>query len=204
MTETVRTARGVNVTLLGEVLNFITNHPDIHNQDVWLEHASTDPDVTVEPVVRSPESITPEDYLSISCGTAGCLAGWTAIASGYTPAWPKNPINWCQPGDLIQTENVKPLPGATPIPGVSDGVAYGYGGSYDVRDVAVALLGITDDEADVMFTGTNTIRDLWEFAALVTDGALTVPIELADAETVYDGDHRGILADTDDYYRKAV
>lgn len=51
----------VNVELLEQVMQHITDHPEQHNQNFWVDE----------------------------CGTAGCFAGWAALLSGWRvgPAW---------------------------------------------------------------------------------------------------------------------
>jgi hypothetical protein len=51
----------VNFERLEQVMRFVTDNPDLHDQGMWI---TTD---------------TP-------CGTTACLAGWTCLLNGYAPA----------------------------------------------------------------------------------------------------------------------
>jgi hypothetical protein len=51
----------VNLERLEQVMRFVTDNPDLHDQGMWI---TTD---------------TP-------CGTTACLAGWTCLLNGYEPA----------------------------------------------------------------------------------------------------------------------
>jgi hypothetical protein len=50
---------GVNVPLLRKVLEHVTEHPDQHDQRVWVKQTG--------------------------CGTAACLAGWAVLIEGLDP-----------------------------------------------------------------------------------------------------------------------
>lgn len=55
----------MNLERLEQVMRFITDNPDLHDQGMWI---------TID---------TP-------CGTTACLAGWTCLLNGYEPvkeAW---------------------------------------------------------------------------------------------------------------------
>jgi hypothetical protein len=67
-----------------------------------------------------------------SCGTAGCFAGWRAILDGYTQA------------SGVQGAAVDPI-NRTFV---------------DVMTHATKRLGLNGFQADVLFAGTNTLKDL--------------------------------------------
>ena len=91
-----------------------------------------------------------------TCGTTACLAGWTALHDGFRPD-PRH--DTCVLDDA--------------------------GRYHDVGDVARRTLGLTDYQADVLFSAENNLRDLWEFARLFTDGAIVVPPEVIRTELPY-------------------
>lgn len=82
------------------------------------------------------------------CGTACCIAGKAALDAGY---------RWSQVSDLL----VAP-----------DGTA-----SY-VESVGREVLGLTERQATTLFSGGNTIHDLYHFAGLITNGQITAPLDL--------------------------
>lgn len=92
-----------------------------------------------------------------TCGTTACVAGWTAIQAGYVPT-----TNHLGRSVLIDPN----------APGLELRVA----------DVATDLLGLTYEQSDLLFFADNTLRDVWEFARVFTDGEIRVPPEVADGE----------------------
>jgi hypothetical protein len=109
-----------------------------------------------------------------TCGTTACLAGWTALHAGYRPHPPY--------------ESVVVGPRGTPE---------------DVEDLARRLLGLTPGQANLLFDGSNTLRDLWELARALTDGAIEVPpavavLKLENYDPAHDDEHyRRLVADFD-------
>lgn len=146
-----KTHNRIKVAALDRVLQFINDHPDKHEQNTWLAVP-----------LRDKQREAPQ----LRCNTVGCVAGWTAILAGYEPYW-----NRGMRGD---TEMVTPLPGAEPIGLIPLGTD-GDRPVYEVRSLALTLLGLTDDEADVMFEGGNTIYDMWRIAERITQGAVVPP-----------------------------
>lgn len=53
------------VELAERVLKFIEEHPDLHDQQLWMS-----------------ESVKTLDE-AVSCGTTGCFAGWVAVLDGH-------------------------------------------------------------------------------------------------------------------------
>jgi hypothetical protein len=51
----------INTERLLDVLTYITEHPERHNQEIWVERSD--------------------------CGTTACLAGWTVMRHGDTIEW---------------------------------------------------------------------------------------------------------------------
>lgn len=82
------------------------------------------------------------------CGTAACLAGWTVLHAGL---------------DVLI---------------YGDGEAYvssGRNAGRHVRLAATKLLGLSQEEAMLLFMPFNTITQLWYLAHYLTDGAIDVP-----------------------------
>jgi len=56
------------------------------------------------------------------------------------------------------------------------GVEYNRGAEF--VGLAVSLSGLSSTQALMLFSPTNTLRDLWELASIFTDGAIEVPPEV--------------------------
>ena len=123
----------VNVDLLRETLDHIKNNPQTWRQDVWFTH------VDPETGFRTDELISFDVEEVNSCGTAFCFAGHAALKSGFV-APPKNSYShWCK-------EEYDEASGRTR--------------TIFVDDHAAKALGITWDQADVLFSGENSMEDL--------------------------------------------
>jgi len=66
LTYTTPAHRRPNVAELDRVVTFIEDHPEQHNQSLWIR-----PD---------PRDNASEPW---HCGTVGCLAGWTVLLNGW-------------------------------------------------------------------------------------------------------------------------
>lgn len=95
------------------------------------------------------------------CGTAGCIAGHTAIGEGWRPLPPR--LCHCGCGRQVS----------------ADGDMVRDGTESTAEAIAVEALGLTDDQSDDLFDGYNTIRELWGIARRITDGAIEIPAGLA-------------------------
>jgi hypothetical protein len=84
-----------------------------------------------------------------TCGTAGCAAGWAVTFAGHELRFAPVPI-------------VSPSGWTEHAVRVSDGRTVEY--------AAREELGLTDEQASLLFSGGNTIHDLWRFAEEWTDG----------------------------------
>jgi hypothetical protein len=89
-----------------------------------------------------------------SCGTAYCLAGTTCILNGDT-------VDWSRASGLGEDRQCLHL---------TTGELIQYR--------AISLLGLTVRQADSLFCPCNTLRDLWEIAADITDREIEVPNDL--------------------------
>jgi hypothetical protein len=66
------------VELAERVLEFITDHPEQHNQWEWI-HAGRDGDQAVMHIEPGDAGI----QTAVDCGTSACFAGWTAVLDGH-------------------------------------------------------------------------------------------------------------------------
>jgi hypothetical protein len=89
--------------------------------------------------------------LQTDCGTAFCVAGHAVAMTGHTLVWR---------GQMLV--------------GVDDGRT-----AADIRRTAREELGLTGEQAGVLFESDNTLRELWEYASDFTDGEIQVPAEVA-------------------------
>jgi hypothetical protein len=141
-----------HVERLRDNLQFLTDHPDRHQQNIYFElgeaHMPTErPRAgTYVPVIR------PESGSIDNCGTVGCLAGWTVLREPSIP--------------LIVSYGGASYPGEQ---------VNGRWIRRTTDDVAVELLGLDGGNASTLFSASNTIGDLWRIAAVITAGAVVVP-----------------------------
>lgn len=146
----------VNVPELRKVLEFVTAHPDVHDQEVWVDvrDAPRDAPERFERCLfgeaRTPRHLLRDEYVW-SCGTSACLAGWTALLAGWRPAYGDDQL-------VYRDDRVR-----------------------HAEEVARERLGLSLLQADALFDPANSRRRLWRLAARFTDGAIRPPAEL-DAE----------------------
>lgn len=94
-----------------------------------------------------------------TCGTTACLAGWAALHHGYVPH-----VVRYDDGDVEVADDFVSDP---------DGkVRY-------VRDAACEVLSLPVRAARYLFDAANSLRDLWEYARVLTRGAIEVPPAVA-------------------------
>jgi hypothetical protein len=85
-----------------------------------------------------------------TCGTVACLAGWTCLRNGYVEVVMKD--------EALETVVVG-------IYADSDPEKVVVPASAAARD----LLELDDDEGDELFSGNNSLEDLWRIADELTD-----------------------------------
>jgi len=120
MTE-ITTEPELNVPLFRKVMEHVTAHPEELDLDVWIAHRT--------------------------CGTRGCIAGWTVLLSGYEPHF--GPYDSVHTGYLTTGERVKA--------------------------VAQRELGLTDSQASDLFFATADIDAVWDLIEEYSHGAITRP-----------------------------
>lgn len=141
------------VAALQKTLDFITEHPERHDQSTWVAGRPVeDFSVDVEPDLPS------------GCGTYGCVAGWLAMQN--TAAIPEEA--W-QP--LYDYKN-----------GQWTDQIVGYDFNYNlfpVVSVARDVLGVDDERSDglieQLFDSDRTLEEIWFVAQQLAEGRLRIP-----------------------------
>lgn len=100
------------------------------------------------------------------CGTVACLAG-NAVIHNY----PVESLIW-QTRKFVKYDGTR-METLTALDGVTINCL-----PYSVHEVARDLFGLTEDQAGAMFSATNTLSDLWEYANQITNGEIEVPEEV--------------------------
>lgn len=106
------------------------------------------------------------------CGTTGCFAGTAVLNAGYRPWFGGPDENHAAFVQVDANHRFAWLVGDVHIAAV--------------EDVAIELLGLTQEQANRLFYWENTLADLWEHAAVLTDGAVwprTVTVTTAEEDT---------------------
>lgn len=88
----------------------------------------------------------------VLCGTSCCVAGKIALDLGYRAV--------SRGSSMMQLQGTKTH-------------------ARTASDIASEALGISEEEADDLFGGDNTIYDLFKFGADWTDGAIAIPADVA-------------------------
>lgn len=138
----------VDVERLLKEVTYITVFPERWNQGDWVIATEE----TKWDTSREPEA----------CGTMGCLAGNAVINAGGKLKWEK--ASWYdyvtqEYKDYWKTEFVF-LPANTEYP-------------EHIETAAKELLGLDSDQADALFSGENSLNDMWEISYAISDGQIT-------------------------------
>ena len=107
----------LNVPLAEAVLKQITEHPETHRQSAW--------------------------GIKISCGTAHCISGWSAVLAGAELAWDDH--------GMLEAVRLNPM-----------------GAWSDPFYAGMELLGIDEDLADYLF-GASEDAAIGELRELISD-----------------------------------
>lgn len=121
----------LNVKLLREVLDYIKANPQKWNQDAWFKVSV---DKQGEPIFNK---VTLQFEEVNSCNTALCFAGHAALMSGFDAPPRYDYEVWRGWG-----------------PGLPKGERM------DVDQYATEVLGLSTNQADVLFNGDNSLEDL--------------------------------------------
>ena len=147
---------GINEDELRQMLQFLTDRPTKHQQTAWFD---------LGPVQTWGQLLDATEW---KCGTAGCLAGWTALQHGWLPA-PELDYDYASesyqvgPGSELSTaEVVRPDDPTEAEP---------------VDDVAARILGLDEEQSRQIFDGYNSLRTMWSLAHDWTDGRIQMPPE---------------------------
>ncbi len=127
----------VNAQLLLDVLVQITEHPETHDQAEWL--------------------------MLTSCGTAGCVAGWTVVMAGHPIAW------YSQDGRRTYAKYVGEHLDEAIVAGES------------IPAVAERELRLDPLQAERLFAYRNTLPELWNLASEFTCRAIPAWAEFSHA-----------------------
>lgn len=90
----------------------------------------------------------------VLCGTSCCVAGKIAYGLGYRQI--------SRGSSLMQLPKVSRIHART------------------ASEIATEALGITEEEADDLFSGDNDIYDLFKFGSDWTGGAIVIPADVAE------------------------
>lgn len=147
----------INVELLRKTLEDITAHPEEWNQLSWavllLPGEDGLPLSALESLDRWKGGEAQNFTEGTACGTACCLAGNVATK---------------QLGGKLVFEPSKQQ---------ADHVKLN-GRTQEIREVAREALGLSEDQADTLFSPFNTLRDLWRWAGEFTDGEIEIPLSI--------------------------
>lgn len=141
----------VDVPQLRKELEYITANRLHWNQGSWLKRTS--------------------------CGTVGCLAGNTVLNAGYLPlATSDGFLNYVSRERVPCNED-----GYFVVVAGRDNSLLANGVPVErVSDCAQRLLGLSDVEANLLFSGDNSLYRLWAIASRITHGEIEIPPEVAD------------------------
>ena len=149
--EGVSTVEERNTDLFFEIADVLDLTPESYNQETWGEFDIT-PDMKEK--YRKATGMTPYNdaeskWLEIGCGGVMCVAGWAAQMNGYLPQVSTIKDQRFTDGRMIpvldwSSVNIRTLSFLNEkLP------------SQPVQEVALQLLGITYDEAEILFSGSE-------------------------------------------------
>lgn len=152
--------RVLNEALLRETLQYIKEHPQQWNQEVWFTWKDANGNRLFDAIEVEFEEVN-------SCNSAFCFAGHAALKSGFgKPPKDSNRV-W-----------------------EYDGV--------EVSEWATDKLGLTWDQADVLFSSSNTMEDLELIVNAILENPNIGGDELYDLTSKYDDDYCTCCSSEDD------
>lgn len=124
---------GVNHELLDEILSYVKAHPETWRQEAWFKIVDKE---TGRTRYDSEEVLVSEVN---SCGASFCFAGHVAIHEGFPSPPVDNNKHWIRTINIPNRE---------------------YPMIEEVSEFAVKRLGISDGQADALFSAENSLEDL--------------------------------------------
>lgn len=171
-----------NVALFQASLEWLTEHPETHNQGTWLAWRHNEATYTNHPAIldrvsarlaEAGTSAVPA-LTDPECGTAGCLFGWAVVIDGRHAQVGLTEDRFRGLGRYASLRCVDSDDG-TPA---------------DWQPTGRRVLGLTKGNASAISFGDNSIGDLWRMASVITWGEIAVPEQFTD----YDGEAEARLA----------
>lgn len=151
------------VAHLRDTLAWLTEHPERHDQEVWIE-------LPTEMTASIPDGLTRWNVAPFerpaalgstgNCGATGCLAGWLVLRDPSIP--------------LVQTWGGDVYPANRRADG-----AWAMSQTGDTGFTARDVLGLSPTNASALFADGNTLGDLWRMCSIITGGRIDVPEEFA-------------------------
>lgn len=164
--------RACNVALLRSALEWLTEHPEVHNQGTWFEWRATGSGYTSQPEIldrvkaRVAAEPVARPLVDTACGTAGCLFGWAVVIDGRFAKLDLASAGTFADRDYATIRCQHPS---------------GLGGDWE--STGRYVLQLTQANATAISYGDNSIGDLWRIASIITAGEIAVPEQFA----AYDG-----------------
>lgn len=140
-----------NMQRLEAALTRIMDHPDKHNQEVWITLPKADAESLNDPQHK------PEELIPIECGTAGCLAGHAVLM--FQKEIPNFEGFMWEMGENGKGQWTWYL---------NDVTINGY--TYNIGDVARMVFDISGDEAGILFSPYNTLEQLQTMVKAIGNG----------------------------------
>jgi hypothetical protein len=153
------------VAKLQDTLDWITEHPELHDQDNWIKKAAP----------------------GATCGTSGCVAGWLTLRNdqipedAFTPRYGHNPETMQMDYDTpnyfeINYDRFDVQLHANQVLGV------------DYEQNATDEGGRARQLLDLMFEADRDLPEIWAIGQILAEGRLTVPNSVdTEGITVEDG-----------------
>lgn len=156
--------------LLDEVMRVVRERPEQWNQSSWSDFGGLDGDDFEG--LEDVRIVVPEvhaAYVPVTCNTTFCIAGWATTLTGGK--WADDEYMVFDPNlDDVDDKEVLTVEGKTPS------------GEWVDTEVEVipcsnraqALLGLTTEEADALFNGSNKMEDVEEVVRQIKRSRETV------------------------------
>lgn len=176
--------RACNVGLLRSALEWLTEHPEVHNQGTWFEWRANGSGYTCEPEIldqvkaRVAAEPVARPLVDTACGTAGCLFGWAVVIDGRFAKL-----------DLVSAGTFHDRDYAT----IRCQYPSGLGGDWEATGRYV--LQLTQANTTAISYGDNSIGDLWRIASIITAGEIAVPERFAAYDGIAEAEAAGLTVD---------